>query len=96
MKKILIAALAIATLTMTVPSVHADEAPKRNRCFAGIIGCCLGIRAAGDYNGGQDISPREWLHFFPIISCVVVIWDGLDGYRGKTRSDLHAAMPSYF
>ena len=94
MKKLIIATLAAATFAMAVPStVHAREA---GGCVGGIIGCCFGIRAAGDYNDGKDISIREWLRIVPFVSFVVAIMDGLDGYNGKTRTELHAAEPAYF
>lgn len=94
MKKLIIAALAAATIAMAVPSTAAAREP--GGCVGGIIGCCFGIRAAGDYNEGKDISIREWLRIVPIASIVVAIMDGLDGYNGKTRSELHAAEPQYF
>ncbi len=96
MKKLIIAALAATTLAMAVPSVQAETASGRGGCISGIIGCCFGIRAAGDYNDGKDISIREWLRIVPFVSFVVAIMDGLDGYNGKTRSELHAAEPQYF
>ena len=95
MKKLLIAALAAATFAMAVPSTTL-AAHEPGGCVGGIIGCCFGIRAAGDYNDGKDISVREWLRIVPFVSIVVAIMDGLDGYNGKTRSELHAAEPAYF
>ena len=45
---------------------------------------------------GKDISIREWLRIVPIVSIVVAILDTIDGYKGVTRSELHAAEPTYF
>ena len=95
MKKLVFAALAAACLAMAVPSTAVAE-HARGGCVGGLVGCCFGIRAAGDYNEGKDISIREWLRLVPFVSAVVAIMDGLDGYNGKTRSDLHAADPTYF
>ncbi len=94
MKKLIIAALAAATIAMAVPSTAV--AHDKGGCVGGIVGCCFGIRAAGDYNDGKDISVREWLRIVPFVSFVVAIMDGLDGYNGKTRTELHAAEPAYF
>ena len=94
MKKLIIAALAAATIAMAVPSTAV--AHEKGGCVGGIVGCCFGIRAAGDYNDGKDISIREWLRIVPFVIFVVAIMDGLDGYNGKTRAELHAAEPQYF
>ncbi len=94
MKKLIIAALAAATIAMAVPSTAV--AREKGGCVGGIVGCCFGIRTVGDYNDGKDISIREWLRIVPFVSFVVAIMDGLDGYNGKTRSELHAAEPQYF
>ena len=52
MKKIAIAALAALMLATAVP---AYAAPRRGGLVGGIVGCCFGIRTAGDYNDGKDI-----------------------------------------
>ena len=86
MKKLLIAALAAATIAMAVPStVHAREA---GGCVGGIIGCCFGIRAAGDYNEGKDLHLMEWGRLIPIFGIYVEICNFLDGYNGLTTKDL--------
>ena len=94
MKKLIIAALAAATFAMAVPSTAV--AHEKGGFVGGIVGCCLGIRAAGDYNDGKDISVREWLTIVPFVNIVIAIMDGIDGYNGKTRTELHAAEPAYF
>ena len=80
---------------MAVPST-AVAAHQPGGIVGGIVGCCFGIRAAGDYNEGKDISIREWLRIVPFVSIVVAVMDAFDGYNGKTRSELHAAEPAYF
>lgn len=95
MKKSILTALAVASLAMAVPSA-AVAAHQQGGVVGGIVGCCFGIRAAGDYNGGKDISIREWLRIVPFVGFVVAIMDTVDGYNGKTRADLHAAEPAYF
>lgn len=93
MKKITTAAVAALMLATAIP---ATAAPQRGGLVGGIVGCCFGIRTAGDYNDGKDISIREWLRIVPIVSIVVAILDTIDGYKGVTRSELHAAEPTYF
>ena len=93
MKKIAIAALAALMLATAVP---AYAAPRRGGLVGGIVGCCFGIRTAGDYNDGKDLSIREWLRIVPFVGFVVAILDTIDGYKGVTRSELHAAEPTYF
>ncbi len=95
MKKLILATLAAAALVMAAPS-SAVAAHQPGGCVGGIVGCCFGIRAAGDYNEGKDISIREWLRIVPFVSFVVGIMDALDGYNGKTRTELHDAQPTYF
>lgn len=96
MKKLLIAALAAATIAMAVPSTATAADNHNGGVVGGIIGCCFGIRAAADYNDGKDISVREWLRIVPIANLVVAILDTADGYSGVTRSQLHAETPTYF
>ena len=93
MKKIATAALAALMLATAVPAYAASQ---RGGLVGGIVGCCFGIRTAGDYNDGKDISIREWLRIVPFVGFVVAILDTIDGYKGVTRSELHAAEPTYF
>lgn len=88
MKKLIIAALAAATFAMAVPSVQADTASNRGGFVGGIIGCCFGIRAAGDYNEGKDIHFMEWGRLIPFVDIYVLVCNFLDGYNGLTTKDL--------
>lgn len=94
MKKITMAAMAAIMLATAVPAMAGDA--QRGGLVGGIVGCCFGIRTAGDYNDGKDISVREWLRIVPLVGIVVAVLDCVDGYRGLTRSELHAAEPTYF
>ncbi len=97
MKKLIIAALAATTLAMAVPSVQAETASGRGGCISGIIGCCFGIRAAGDWNDGKDLHFMEWGRLIPIVSIYVAVCNFLDGYNGKTTADLQSQYgASYF
>ena len=92
MKKLIIAALAAATIAMAVPSVHAEAAPGRGGIVGGIVGCCFGIRTAAAWNEGKSINIREWLQFIT----VGYIWAGIEGYQGITTADLKKTEPGYF
>lgn len=94
MKKITTIAMAALMLATAVPM--ASAATQRGGLVGGIVGCCFGIRTAGDYNDGKDISVHEWLRIVPIVNIVIAVLDTLDGYKGVTRSELHAAEPTYF
>ena len=94
MKKLALAAMAAALLATAIPASAAQ--PKRGGLIGGLVGCCFGIRSAADYNDGKDISVREWLRIVPFVGFVVAIVDTVDGYNGVTRSELHAAEPTYF
>jgi hypothetical protein len=92
MKKLLIAALAAATIAMAVPSVQAEAVPGRGGCVGGLVGCCFGIRTAAAWNEGKNINIREWLQFL----YVGYIWAGIEGYSGVTTTDLQSTDPGYF
>ncbi len=96
MKKLVFAALAAACLAMAVPSNAVAAKSDRGGLLGGLVGCCFGLRTAGDYNDGKDISIREWLRIVPFVGFVVAIIDTVDGYNGKTRTELHAEQPTYF
>ena len=96
MKKLIIAALAAATIAMAVPSTAVAEEAHKGGLLGGLVGCCFGIRGAADYNEGKDISIREWLRIVPFVNIVVAVLDTVDGYNGVTRSQLQAEQPSYF
>ena len=91
MKKLIIAALAAATIAMAVPSTAVAE-----QAHKGELGVISDKISAGDYNEGKDISIREWLRLIPFVNIVVAVLDTVDGYNGVTRSQLHAEQPSYF
>jgi hypothetical protein len=88
MKKLIIASLAAATIAMAVPSVQAEAAPGRGGCVGGIVGCCFGLRAAGDYNEGKALHLMEWGRLIPIFGIYVAVCNFLDGYNGTTSTDL--------
>ena len=96
MKKLLIAALAVVTLSLAVPTTASAEQAHQGGILGGLVGCCFGLRTASDYNDGKDVSIREWLRLIPFVNIVVAVLDTVDGYNGVSRSQLHAEQPSYF
>ncbi len=53
-----------------------------------LVGCCFGIRTAGQWNEGKDLHFRDWGRLIPFVNIVLVVWDGIQGYEGITTSDL--------
>ncbi|HBA85448.1 MAG TPA: hypothetical protein DCZ95_15285 [Verrucomicrobia bacterium] len=83
MKK-LIAGLLIAVFLLGAVESTMAATTGRGGFMGFIAGCCFGVRAAGAYNDGKNIHWREWL------SLIIVgnIWDGIEGAKGVTSSDL--------
>ncbi len=86
--------IAILMLTIVGPAASAGEG--RGGFMGFIAGCCFGLRAGVDYNGGKELHWREWVRLVPIVNLVVGIWDGLDCAGGLTRSDLAAQYGSQY
>ncbi len=94
MRKLMIIAAA-SMLTLGSLSISA-EASGRGGFMGFISGCCFGPRAAADYNSGKDIHWREWVRIVPVVSIVFAVWDGIEGYNGKTRADWVSEYGSAF
>ena len=78
--------LLVVVLLLGVMPVQAG-AQGRGGFMGFIAGCCFGIRAGLDYNDGSEIHWREWCRLIPYAGIIFALWDGVDGYQGKTRSD---------
>ncbi len=39
-----------------------------------------------DYIKGKETYWRKWCRLIPYVGSVFAIWDGLEGYQGKTRA----------
>lgn len=86
MKRFCSVVLMLTVLSLTaMPSVAQQRG--RGGPMGFIAGCCFGVRAAVDYNDGKEIHFREWGRIIPFVGIVFAIWDGVDGYSGKTRAD---------
>ena len=85
MKKLIVAALATATLAMATSTVQAREA---GGLAGGIVGCCFGVRTAAAWNEGKNLDIREWLRIVPFAGIVAAVWNTVDGWNGITTADL--------
>ena len=83
MKKVITSMVAIALISATFATGAKADEEERGGFMGFVAGCCLGARAAMDYNEGKEIHMRDWLR----IIYVGVIWDAIDGAQGKTRAD---------
>lgn len=52
------------------------------------VGCCFGVRTAGQYNAGKNIHFRDWGRLIPYVGAVFAIWDGIDGAQNTTTQSL--------
>lgn len=81
MKKLTVGLLIAAMTVCIAAPTHAAE-KGRGGPMGFIAGCCFGVRAAGDYNDGKELGPRDWLRLIPFVS----IWDGIEGAQGMTTA----------
>ncbi len=86
MKKILIVALATFLCIGLLP-VNEVEA-NRGGGAGLLVGCCFGIRTAGQWNEGKDLHFRDWGRLIPLVNIVLAVWDGIQGMEGITTADL--------
>jgi len=91
MKKIMTLSL-IGLLLVSAAPMTAEAQPAEGRGgVAGLfIGCCFGIRTAGQWNEGKDLHFRDWGRIIPVVNIVLAVWDGIEGSQGITTSDLQA------
>ena len=90
MKKVLTLVLAGILVTGAFSATEAEAADEgRGGPMGFVAGCCFGLRAAMDYNEGKEIHWREWCRLIPYAGIVFAVWDGVEGYQGKT-SDYYA------
>jgi len=95
MKKIMACSLMGLFLFQAVPL--ADAQSQRDGLTGLLVGCCFGIRTAGQYNEGKDLHFRDWGRLIPFVNIVLAVWDGIEGAQGITTSDLQAQYgASYF
>lgn len=93
MKKLLIASLMACLLFSAAPVTEAREPGGVAGFF---VGCCFGVRTAGQWNEGKDLHFRDWGRLIPLVNIVLAVWDGVQGAEGITTSDLAAQYGSTF
>ena len=95
MKKLLSILLVVALVGLALPA-QAMQGSGRGGVMGLIAGCCLGPRAAGDYNDGKEIHWREWVGLISYVGIVFAIWNGVDGANGVTTSEYAEQYGSMF
>ena len=61
-----------------------------------LVGCCFGLRTAGQYNEGKNLHFRDWGRIIPYVGGVFAIWDGIEGAQGQTLSDLRSSYGAQY
>ena len=88
MKKLVVIALAAFLAIGMMPQADVEAKPGG---FGGLlVGCCFGVRTAGEWNEGKDLHFRDWGRLIPFVNIVLFVWDGVQGYEGITTADLAA------
>lgn len=93
MKKILIASILVGLLFNVAPVVEAREPGGVGGFF---VGCCFGVRTAGQWNEGKDLHFRDWGRLVPVVNIVLAVWDGVQGMEGITTAELAAQYGSNY
>ena len=83
MKKALVMFLIIALLIPSMAFAKGGLGP----CLAT---CCFGPRTGLEMNEGSAIRLTEWLRLVPMIGYVVPLYNGYEGYTGKTMAKVAA------
>ena len=96
MKKLSLVLLAGSMLLAVPMQVDAQAASGRGGIGGFLVGCCFGVRTAGQFNEGKDLHFRDWGRIIPYVGAVFSIWDGIEGAQGKTSSDLQATYGAQY
>ena len=94
MKKFIAITVLAAVCTVGAYAQEVNRQP--GGIVPGIIGCCFGIRAAADYNGGKELHWREFGRLIPVFGLVCAVMDFIDGNNGLTREDIRKNYGSSF
>jgi hypothetical protein len=94
MKKWL-AGLLVGAALLSAPAI--TEAQQQRGGIGGfLVGCCFGVRTAGEFNAGKDLHFREWARLIPYVGVVFAIWDGIDGAQNVTTSQLQQSYGTQY
>ncbi len=96
MKKLGVLLLASSMLLTVSMQAEAQTAQGRGGIGGFLVGCCFGVRTAGQWNEGKDLHFRDWGRIIPYVGAVFGIWDGIEGAQGKTSSDLQATYGAQY
>ena len=89
MKKFMVALMVAVLLTGLLPLADAQAQGSGRGGIGGLlVGCCFGIRTAGEWNEGKDLHWREWCTRLPYVGVIFSIWDGVEGVQGRTTTSL--------
>jgi len=90
-----IVGLMIGVALLSGPAV--TEAQQTRGGIGGfLVGCCFGVRTAGEFNSGKELHFREWARLIPYVNLVFVVWDGIDGAQGVTTYSLQQTYGAQF
>lgn len=88
--------LLVAALFCAAPSVSDAAYDGRGGIGGFLVGCCFGVRTAGEFNAGKDLHFREWALIIPYVGVVFAIWNGIDGAQGVTTADLQQSYGALY
>lgn len=97
MKKIIVTSVAVLLMAGMMPQTEVQAArPNAGGVGGLLVGCCFGVRTAGQWNDGKDLHFRDWGRLIPVVNIVLAVWDGIQGYEGITTSQLAEEYGSNF
>ncbi len=67
-----------------------SQAAERGGVIGFFVGCCFGVRTAGQFNEGKDLHFRDWGRIIPYVGAVFAIWDAIEGAQNTTTTQLQA------
>ncbi len=94
MKKIGVVSVLVALLIGASSVAEAKEG--RGGLGGLLVGCCFGVRTAGAFNEGQQLHFRDWARLVPYVGVIFAVWDGVEGAKGMTASDLRRSYGAVY
>ena len=96
LRKLSVLVLASVMLLAVPMQVQAQAASGRGGVAGFLVGCCFGVRTAGQFNAGKDLHFRDWGRIIPYVGTIFAIWDGIEGAQGTTTSNLQASYGAQY
>lgn len=94
MKKWIACSMVALLVFSAVPVAEAQS--QRDGLSGLLVGCCFGIRTAGQFNSGKDLHFRDWGRLIPFVGIVLAVWDGMEGAQGVTTDNLATQYGSQY